>query len=48
MGFLQSCFSLLFGDPDPNRSPVSYLHRAALTLTLALTLTPTLTPTLTR
>jgi len=27
MGFLQSCFSLLFGDPDPNRSPVSSLEQ---------------------
>ena len=27
MGFLQSCFSLLFGDPDPNTSPLSSLEQ---------------------
>ena len=27
MGFLQSCFSLLFGDPDPNNSPVGSLEQ---------------------
>ena len=27
MGFLQSCFSLLFGDADPNKSPVSSLEQ---------------------
>ena len=26
-GFLQSCFSLLFGDPDPNNSPMSSIDQ---------------------